>query len=73
MIFRVLGRRKFFDFMVDKFWEMNVNGINFSYEIFMIVMDSFVRVCYIFRVVEMFGELGGFGIDCDIEVFNVFL
>lgn len=73
VILKALGRRKFFDFMVDIFREMFVEGISTTCETLEIVMDSFIRARCISRAVEMFRNLKEFGLKCDTERFNVLL
>ncbi|CAO2832823.1 unnamed protein product [Amaranthus hypochondriacus] len=73
VVLKALGRRKFFDSMMDKFREMHIEGISASCETLEIVMDSFVRARCVSRAVELFRNLDEFGMKCDTENFNVLL
>ncbi|KNA05840.1 hypothetical protein SOVF_186570 [Spinacia oleracea] len=73
VILKALGRRKYFDFMVDMFLEMCVEGISMNCETLEIVMDSFIRARCISRAVEIFRKLDDFGMKGDTEEFNVLL
>ncbi|XP_021772868.1 putative pentatricopeptide repeat-containing protein At5g43820 [Chenopodium quinoa] len=73
VILKALGRRKLFDFMMDKFREMYVEGINMNCGTVEIVMDSFIRSRFVARAVELFRKLDEFGMKCGTEEFNVLL
>lgn len=73
VILKALGRRKFFDFMMEKFQEISNEGISPTSETLMIVLDSFMRARRISRAIEMFEKLDEFGMKCDAETFNVLL
>ncbi|XP_021742572.1 putative pentatricopeptide repeat-containing protein At5g43820 [Chenopodium quinoa] len=73
VILKALGRRKHFDFMMDKFREMYVEGISMNCGTLELVMDSFIRSRFVSRAVELFRKLDEFGMMCGTEEFNVLL
>ncbi|KAK1553900.1 hypothetical protein Q3G72_005099 [Acer saccharum] len=73
VIVKALGRRKFFDFMVEILHEMSEGGVSFNLETLSIVMDSFIRARRVYKAIEMFENLEEFGMQCNAESLNVLL
>ncbi|AED95014.1 putative pentatricopeptide repeat-containing protein [Arabidopsis thaliana] len=73
VILRALGRRKLFSFMMDVLKGMVCEGVNPDLECLTIAMDSFVRVHYVRRAIELFEESESFGVKCSTESFNALL
>ncbi|THG07002.1 putative pentatricopeptide repeat-containing protein At5g43820 [Camellia sinensis] len=73
VILKALGRRKFFDFMVEILHDMKMEGITPVSDTLEIVMDSYVRARHVSKAIQFFGQLEEFGSKCDTESLNVLL
>nr|KYP41226.1 Putative pentatricopeptide repeat-containing protein At5g43820 family [Cajanus cajan] len=73
VIVKALGRRKFFPFMMNVLRDMRLNAVHFDFFMLSIVVDSFVRAGRVRRAVQVFGNLGDFGVGRDTEALNVLL
>ncbi|KFK31690.1 hypothetical protein AALP_AA6G146600 [Arabis alpina] len=73
VILRALGRRKFFDRMIDVLRGMVCEGVDVDLECLSIGMDSFVKAHYVRKAVELFEESEDFGVRCSTECLNVLL
>lgn len=73
VIVKALGRRKYFDLMLEMLSEIRVRGVDLNYETLFIVMDSFVKGKQVSRAIKMFLCLDEFGWKCDTEALNVVL
>ncbi|XP_010481820.1 PREDICTED: putative pentatricopeptide repeat-containing protein At5g43820 [Camelina sativa] len=74
VILRALGRRKFFSCMIDVLKEMVCEGVNPDLRCLTIAMDSFAKVHYVRRAIELFEASESFGVECNnTESFNALL
>ncbi|KAL2344207.1 hypothetical protein Fmac_005492 [Flemingia macrophylla] len=73
VIVKALGRRKFFEFMMNVLRDMRLNGIEGDLLMLCIVVDSFVRAGHVSRAVQVFGKLDDLGVRRDTEALNVLL
>ncbi|EOA12698.1 hypothetical protein CARUB_v10027962mg [Capsella rubella] len=73
VILRALGRRKFFSFMMDVLRGMLCEGVKPDLRCLTIAMDSFTKVHYVRRAIELFEESESFGVNCNTESFNALL
>ncbi|KAL8090393.1 pentatricopeptide repeat-containing protein At5g15010, mitochondrial isoform X1 [Apium graveolens] len=73
VIVKALGRRKYFDLMLEMLSEMRVRGVVLNYETLFIVMNSFVKGKQVARAIKMFLCLDEFGWECDTVALNVVL
>ncbi|KAK7395572.1 hypothetical protein VNO78_16134 [Psophocarpus tetragonolobus] len=73
VIVKALGRRKFFDFMMNVLWGMRQSGIDGDLLMFSIVVDSFVRAGHVSRAIQVFGNLDDLGVRRDTDALNVLL
>ncbi|GAB4825367.1 hypothetical protein Ancab_008238 [Ancistrocladus abbreviatus] len=73
VILKALGRRKFFDFMLEKLQDMCAKGVSPTCETLGIVLDSFIRARRLSKAIEMFGKLEDFGVKADTDCFNMLL
>ncbi|GMH15459.1 hypothetical protein Nepgr_017300 [Nepenthes gracilis] len=73
VILKALGRRKFFDLMLDKLHDMHAKGICPNCETLEIVIDSLVRASRIAKAIDLFEKLEDFGMECGTGCFNVLL
>lgn len=73
IIVKALGRRKFFNFMMDILHDMVKEGVKPDLETVSIVLDSFIQARQVYKAVQMFGNLEDFGLKCDTESLNVML
>ncbi|KAK8580753.1 hypothetical protein V6N13_143815 [Hibiscus sabdariffa] len=72
-IIRALGRRKFFNFMIQILHDMVKVGIKPSLETVSVVMDSFIRARRVHKALETFENFEEFGLKPDTESLNVIL
>ncbi|KAJ0024312.1 hypothetical protein Pint_09211 [Pistacia integerrima] len=73
IIVKALGRRKFFNFMMDILRDMVKKGVKPDLETVSIVLDSFIRARRVYKAIQTFGNLEEFGLKCDTESLNVML
>uniref|UniRef100_A0A368UGZ9 Pentacotripeptide-repeat region of PRORP domain-containing protein n=1 Tax=Glycine max TaxID=3847 RepID=A0A368UGZ9_SOYBN len=73
VIVKALGRRKFFDFMMDALCDMRRNAIDGDLFMLSVVVDSFVRAGHVSRAIQVFGNLDDLGVRRDTEALNVLL
>ncbi|PRQ24397.1 putative pentatricopeptide [Rosa chinensis] len=73
IILKALGRRKFFNYMMEVLNGMRSQDIRLDLETVSIVMDSFVRAGHVSKVIQVFRNSAEFGLDCDTECLNVLL
>ncbi|TYI27683.1 hypothetical protein ES332_A05G193500v1 [Gossypium tomentosum] len=73
IIIRALGRRKFFEFMIQILHDMVKDGLKPNLETVSAVMDSFIRSRRVHKALEMFENLEEFGLTPDTESLNVLL
>lgn len=63
IVLKALGRRKLYEFMMDVFWDMKMNGISPDLGTIEIVMDSFIRANLVSKAVQFFEDLEDFGLE----------
>ncbi|KVH94814.1 putative pentatricopeptide repeat-containing protein At5g43820 [Cynara cardunculus var. scolymus] len=73
VVLRALGRRKFFNYMINVLSEMRAKGLNPNYETLFIFMDSFVKARRVSKALHMFGKLEEFGMEYDLESLKLML
>ncbi|PRQ19305.1 putative pentatricopeptide [Rosa chinensis] len=73
IILKALGRRKFFNYMMQVLNDMRSRDIRLDLETVSIVMDSFVRAGHVSKAIQVFRNSAEFGWDCDTECLNVLL
>ncbi|KAI3677584.1 hypothetical protein L6452_36850 [Arctium lappa] len=73
VVLKALGRRKFFDYMINVLSEMRGKGLNPNYETLFIFMDSFVKARRVSKALNMFGKLEEFGMEYDLESLKLML
>ncbi|VVB07195.1 unnamed protein product [Arabis nemorensis] len=73
VILRALGRRKFFDCMMDVLRKMVCEGVDADLKCLTIAMDSFTKAHYVRRAVELLEDSKVFGVKCSTESFNALL
>lgn len=73
VILKALGRRKYFNHMVDVFLDMSKKGLTVKSDTLFIVLDSFVRARKVFKAIEIFHNVEIHGLKTTTETFNVLL
>ncbi|XP_022139000.1 putative pentatricopeptide repeat-containing protein At5g43820 isoform X2 [Momordica charantia] len=73
VILKALGRRRFFDSMMDVLHNMTRKGVNANIETVSIVVDSLVKAHQVSKALQLFRNLKEFGLKCDTETLNVIL
>ncbi|XP_039002264.1 putative pentatricopeptide repeat-containing protein At5g43820 isoform X2 [Hibiscus syriacus] len=73
IIIRALGRKKFFNFMIQILNDMVKDGIKPNMETVLAVMDSFIRARRVHKALETFENLEEFGLKPDTESLNMLL
>ncbi|GAA0153064.1 chaperone [Lithospermum erythrorhizon] len=73
VVFKALGRRKFFKHLMDLLDDMRSRGVNPNAESLLIVVDSFVRANQVTKAMKMFGRLEEFGFEFNVEFLNTML
>ncbi|CAH1454114.1 unnamed protein product [Lactuca virosa] len=73
IVLKGLGRRKFFDYMINLFGEMKEKGLNPNHETLFIFMDSYVKANRVSKALHMFKKLEEFGMEYDLESLKVML
>ncbi|KAM7253119.1 hypothetical protein ACFE04_025737 [Oxalis oulophora] len=73
IIFKALGRRKFFESMMRSLNDMKDKCISPNLDTLSILMDSFIRARRVYKAIQLFGNLEEFGFACDSESLDVLL
>lgn len=73
IILKALGRRRFFDSMMDVLHNMTREGVNVNMETVSIVVDSLVKAHQVSKALQLFRNLTEFGLKCDTETLNILL
>ncbi|MED6158622.1 hypothetical protein PIB30_034457 [Stylosanthes scabra] len=73
VIVKALGRRKFFNFMMEVLDDMKVTGLEADLQLLSIVIDSFVRAGHVSKAIQVFNNLDDLGLKHNAEALNVFL
>ncbi|KAI3750491.1 hypothetical protein L2E82_21129 [Cichorium intybus] len=72
-VLRGLGRRKFFDYMINVLGEMREKGLNPNHETLFIFMDSYIKSKRVSKALHIFRKLEDFGMEYDLESLKVML
>ncbi|XP_023735490.1 putative pentatricopeptide repeat-containing protein At5g43820 isoform X1 [Lactuca sativa] len=73
IVLKGLGRRKFFNYMINLLGEMREKGVNPNHETLFIFMDSYVKAKQVSKALHMFKKLEEFGMEYDSESLKVML
>ncbi|PKU79328.1 putative pentatricopeptide repeat-containing protein At5g43820 isoform X1 [Dendrobium catenatum] len=73
LVLKALGKRKFFDFMVEVSLRMRKDELKPDLGTIEIILDSFVRARQVSKAVDFFKRLEDIGADCDTKALNILL
>ncbi|KAA0064651.1 putative pentatricopeptide repeat-containing protein [Cucumis melo var. makuwa] len=73
IILKALGRRGFFDSMMDVLYSMTREGVDATLETVSIVVDSLVKAHQVSKALQFFRNLKEIGLKCDTETLNILL
>ncbi|XP_038899537.1 putative pentatricopeptide repeat-containing protein At5g43820 [Benincasa hispida] len=73
IILKALGRRRFFDSMMDVLHNMTREGVDANMETVSIVVDSLVKAHQVSKALQLFRNLKEIGLKCDTETLNILL
>ncbi|KAG6591213.1 putative pentatricopeptide repeat-containing protein, partial [Cucurbita argyrosperma subsp. sororia] len=73
IILKALGRRRFFDSMMDVLHNMTRKGVVVNMETVSIVVDSLVKARQVSKALQLFKNLKEYGLKCDTETLNILL
>ncbi|GFP82751.1 putative pentatricopeptide repeat-containing protein at5g43820 [Phtheirospermum japonicum] len=73
VLLKALGRRKFFEHMMEILKDMRDQGLSPNSDTLFIFMDSFLRARLVSKATKFFGELEKYGLECNEETLSVAL
>lgn len=73
IVLKALGRRRFFDSMMDVLNSMTREGVNLNMDTVSIALDSLVKAHQVSKALQLFRNLKEFGLKCDTETLNILL
>ncbi|CAI9090594.1 OLC1v1025400C1 [Oldenlandia corymbosa var. corymbosa] len=73
LIFKALGRRKYFKHIMEMLADMTDKGIYPNCDTLSVVVDCFIRARQVSKGIKMWEDFKDFGLKCNTETFNVLM